>query len=164
MKKNIILVSLIILFGLLTRFIPHPPNFTPIIAMVLFGSVYLENKKLAILIPLTIMILSDYFLGYGLVSLWVYGSLGLVSLLGYITRKSNITNMLLASVIFFIVTNFGVWLMGYPKTLDGFILCYTLAIPFFTNTLISTIMYSVVFNFMYKSIRNVEFIKVNDNS
>ena len=153
MKKNIILVSLIILFGLLTRFIPHPPNFTPIIAMVLFGSVYLENKKLAILIPLTIMILSDYFLGYGL-----------VSLLGYITRKSNITNMLLASVIFFIVTNFGVWLMGYPKTLDGFILCYTLAIPFFTNTLISTIMYSVVFNFMYKSIRNVEFIKVNDNS
>ena len=164
MRKNIILVSLIILFGLLTRFIPHPPNFTPIIAMVLFGSVYLENKKLAILIPLTIMILSDYFLGYGLVSLWVYGSLGLVSLLGYITRKSNITNMLLASVIFFIVTNFGVWLMGYPKTLDGFILCYTLAIPFFTNTLISTIMYSVVFNFMYKSIRNVEFIKVNDNS
>lgn len=164
MKKNIILVSLIILFGLLTRFIPHPPNFTPIIAMVLFGSVYLENKKLAILIPLTIMILSDYFLGYGLVSLWVYGSLGLVSLLGYITRKSNITNMLLSSVIFFIVTNFGVWLMGYPKTLDGFILCYTLAIPFFTNTLISTIMYSVVFNFMYKSIRNVEFIKVNDNS
>lgn len=164
MKKNIILVSLIILFGLLTRFIPHPPNFTPIIAMVLFGSVYLENKKLAILIPLTIMILSDYFLGYGLVSLWVYGSLGLVSLLGYITRKSNITNMLLASVIFFIVTNFGVWLMGYPKTLDGFILCYTLAIPFFTNTLISTILYSVVFNFMYKSIRNVEFIKVNGNS
>jgi len=164
MKKNIILISLIILFGLLTRFIPHPPNFTPIIAMVLFGSVYLENKKLAILIPLTIMILSDYFLGYGFLSLWVYGSLGLISLLGYLTKKLNIINMLLGSVIFFIVTNFGVWLMGYPKTLDGFILCYTLAIPFFANTLLSTIIYSFVFNFMYRSIRNIQFIKVNDNS
>jgi len=146
--KNLIVLS-ILLFGLLTRFIPHPPNFTPILSMVLFGSVYFGNSKLSMIIPLSIMILSDYFLGLGWISFWVYGGLFLIGIMGLLTKKLNLTTILSANLIFFIVSNFGVWLMGYPKTIDGFILCYTMALPFLLNSVMANILYSFVFKKIY---------------
>ena len=57
---------------------------------------------------------------------------------------------LTSSMLFFIITNFAVWNMYdyYPKTLDGLILCYTMAIPFFQNTLYGTIIYTALMTFM----------------
>lgn len=149
--KNLI-VLFIVLFGLLTRFIPHPPNFTPILSMVLFGSVYFNNTKLSLIVPLSVMIISDYFLGLGWINFWVYASLAMISIFGLLFKKVNITSSIASSLIFFIITNFGVWLMGYPKTIEGFLVCYTLAIPFFVNTLLSTVLYSYVFKIIYKSV------------
>ena len=51
-----------------------------------------------------------------------------------------------SSVLFFVVTNFAVWIMWdyYPNTLEGLIMCYTMAIPFFQNTLLGTVVYTAL--------------------
>ena len=95
------------------------------------------------------MIISDFYLGFHSTIYWVYFSLIFIALLGFSLRtKMNMLNGLLSgisgSVIFFIITNFGVWLLGdlYEKNINGLISCYYMAIPFFKNTLISTLFFS----------------------
>lgn len=131
------------------RLLPHAPNFAPIAAMALFGGTYL-NKKYALLVPLVAMVISDYFIGfYDLrLELMVWGSFLLVGLLGlWIKKHKNIQNIigatLLGSVLFFIITNFAVWAFSswYPKTIQGLIRCYALAIPFFRNTILGDLFY-----------------------
>ena len=131
MNKREILILTFVLLAVLVRLIPHPPNFTPIIALALFGSTTFKNKSIGLSLPLLAMIISDLYLGFYSISLWVYGSFFLISILGTYWKKIKVTNVFISSLIFFIITNFGVWLMGYPKTIEGFLLCYTMAIPFF---------------------------------
>ncbi len=148
---NKLIILLIIVLAAITRLIPHPPNFTPIIAIGLFGGAYIQNRSLAIFIPFGAMFLSDLFLGFHGTVYWVYGSLLLVAMLGMqLINKVNIRNCTAAalsgSFLFFLITNFGVWITSsfYPKNLDGIIACYTLAIPFFGNTLAGSIFYTAV--------------------
>tara|TARA_B100000315_G_C14489527_1_gene546895 strand:- start:154 stop:669 length:516 start_codon:yes stop_codon:yes gene_type:complete len=148
---NKLIIPLIIILAAITRLIPHPPNFTPIIAMGIFGSAYIQNRSLAVLIPISAMFLSDLFLGFHATIYWVYGSLLLVSILGMIlVNKVNIGKCVAAalsgSFLFFIITNFGVWLSSgyYSNNLDGLLTCYTLALPFLGNTLIGTLFYTIV--------------------
>jgi len=150
-KMNKLIIPLIIVIAAITRLIPHPPNFTPIIAMGLFGGTYIQNRALALLIPIGAMFLSDYFLGLHSTIYWVYSSLLLVVILGIILiNRVNIKNCMAAalsgSFLFFVVTNFGVWFTSgyYPKNLEGLIACYTLALPFFGNTLISSVIYTAI--------------------
>jgi len=164
MKKNLLLILLIILFGSITRLIPHPPNFTPILSMFLFSGVYFGNKKLSVFVPILSMLLSDLIIGFGTISLWVYLPLLLITLIGHKFKNINIGSVLTASFTFFVISNFGVWLMGYPKTIEGLISCYVLAIPFFTNTLISTFAYSFVMKYLYQGIITSKLIKINVNS
>jgi len=140
------------------RLIPHPPNFTPIAAMALFGGAYFSNKKTAFAIPLIAMYLSDLVLGLFVYDLgwfhatmpFVYGSFAMTVGLGFWVRRwrspSRIGLAALASsLLFFFVPNFGVWLAGglYPKTLDGLMACYVAAIPFFKNTLMGHAVYTI---------------------
>ena len=125
------LVLILIIFGIISRVIPHPPNFSPVTAIALFGALNFSNKKIAFIIPLLILIISDFFLGFSLINIIVYISFILVVFIGTRIKKITIQNILLSSLIFFLVSNFGVWVIGYPMTLDGLLLCYTMAIPFF---------------------------------
>ncbi len=142
---------LIILFTVVLRLIPHPPNFAPIAAMALFGGVYL-NKKYALIVPLVAMFASDIFIGFHNTMLFVYGSFVMTGIIGLRLKKhktmSNIIGAAIASsLLFFIITNFGVWLVGglYPKNLKGLIDAYFYAIPFFRNTLMGDLFYTGLF-------------------
>ncbi len=152
-KKNLI-ITIIMLAAVLTRLVPHLPNFTPVTAIALFGGLYISNKILAYALPLIIMFISDIFLGFSSITLFVYSGFMLVTLIGTLRKKSNILTIFMGSLSFFIVTNFGVWLLGYPKTWTGLVECYTIALPFFRNSLLGDFFYSGImiigFNFIQK--------------
>ena len=132
----------IIILAILSRLIPHPPNFTPVTAVALFSIINFKNKYIAISTPIICLFVSDLILGISLINLFVYFSFILISGIGYLFGKINLKSILLSSLIFFFVTNFGVWLIGYPKTLEGFIACYIAAIPFFGWTVAGDLFYS----------------------
>jgi hypothetical protein len=166
--RNILIGSALILAAALSRLLPHPANFTPIAAMALAGGVYF-NKRIALVIPLAALVISDLFIGFHNTILFVYGSFILIGLIG-LWLKSHKKPLpifgaaLLSSILFFVVTNFGVWLTGggwfYPKTWQGLIECYTLAIPFFRNTIAGDLVYTVVlfglFEFSEYTLRSLE--------
>jgi hypothetical protein len=141
------LALILVVIAVAFRLIHHLANFSPILAIALFGGVYL-NRKYALALPLVLMMFTDIILGLHNTIVFTWGSIFLISGLGILLKQKksalNITLSALSSaVIFFIITNFGVWLMGwYPRTLNGLISCYTLAIPFFRTTMASTLLFS----------------------
>jgi hypothetical protein len=147
MNKKELLVLMFCVFAVLFRLIPHPPNFTPLTSLAIFGGVMFRNKWLGNILPLLVMILSDIILGFSSITPWVYGSFMLITIL---SSEINLNNILRGSVVFFIITNFGVWLLGYPQTLEGFLMCYTLAIPFFVNSLLGDLFFSYVLKYTYE--------------
>ena len=157
--KWLVLTGIIIITAL-TRILPHPPNFTPIAAIGLFGAAHFTKKYWAVIIPASALLLSDYVMGYT-PSLSVYASFAAISLLGLLAlRKVNTGRVLgaslLSSILFFVITNFFVWYGGrmYPLTTSGLSACYTAAIPFFGNTIAGDLFYSfflfVGYNFLQK--------------
>tara|TARA_B100000902_G_C27253393_1_gene886506 strand:- start:121 stop:627 length:507 start_codon:yes stop_codon:yes gene_type:complete len=149
-NKNNLLITAFIILGVLTRIIPHPPNFTAIGAVALFGGALFNDKKLAFSIPILTMMISDLILGYQAV-ISVYISFIIMVCIGFLlTNKKNglriINITLLASLVFFLITNFSVFLTSslYPKNIIGLIECYIFAIPFFINTIMGNITYSLI--------------------
>lgn len=149
-SRFLVLVGLI-LAAAASRLIPHPPNFSPIGAMALFGGACFTQKRWAFVVPLAALCLSDLLLGsYRLMPI-VYGSFALIVCLGFWLRRHRTAlpiagATLTSSVLFFVLTNFGVWALGslYPKTADGLVACYVAAIPFFQNTLLGDAAYATV--------------------
>ena len=148
LKFEIFPISLILILAF-SRLIPHPPNFTPIIATALMSGFLLKNKHLSLIVVLISMVISDLIIGFYSSYFFVYFSLILIILIfSKFIKKVNFKNLFVLSIssslLFFVVTNFGVWMMGdlYEKNLNGLALCYILAIPYFTNTLLSTIFFS----------------------
>lgn len=148
-KPNLTVVAIGLIFlGALARLLPHLPNFAPIGALALFGGARLP-RWWGILIVLGAMLLSDTFLGFHQGMWHVYGAFLLVYGIGLLIRSrvsapNLIGASLLASTVFFLVTNFGVWAEGllYPRTFDGLLQSYIMAIPFFGPTLLSDLLYS----------------------
>jgi hypothetical protein len=163
------LVFILILIGILLRLTPHAPNFTPVAAIALFGGAYL-NKKRALIVPLLLMIISDLIIGLHNVVIFTWGSFILITFLGpWLKRHKNafgIASMsLVSSFLFFIVSNFGVWLMGwYPHTLAGFINCYVMALSFLRDFTLGTLIYTTVFISAYelaaRLVKDTKFAKV----
>ena len=155
--KEIFPIGLVLLLAF-SRLIPHPPNFTPIVAVAIMSGYFFKNIKLSFVVLLIAMLLVDVFIGFYKHMLFVYLSLFLIAFVFFkISDKINFKNLFvfgfLGSLIFYLVSNFGVWATGvlspitnlpYEKNLNGLINCYFLAIPFFTKTLISTIFFSYV--------------------
>jgi len=145
----------LIICGILLRFAFHAPNFTPVAAIALFSGVYL-GRKYAFIVPLTLMIVSDLFLGMHNVVIFTWGGFVLTTALGlWLKNRKTILGVASASVIssllFYIVSNFGVWLMGwYPRTLAGLLDCYIMAIPFLRNFTLATLIYSGIFFGLYE--------------
>ena len=164
LKKEIFPISLILILAF-ARLIPHPPNFTPIIAVAIVSGYFFKNLNLSILTLLIAMLISDLFIGFYENVIFVYASLLIITFVFHkISNKINFKNLFIygfvGSVIFFVVSNFGVWVLGspgvydiaYEKSLNGLIQCYILAIPFFGNTFLSTLIFSYPAIFIYKSL------------
>ena len=142
------LVIGLILMGIVARLVPHPPNVTPVMAIALFGGAYLA-RRWAILLPLAILIVTDAILGWHATIAFTWGAFLLTGALGWwIRRRPNVARTLCGalggSVLFFIITNFGVWAAGtlYPPTMSGLWQCYVAAIPFFRNTRLGDLSYT----------------------
>ena len=142
-NKNVFVVSLIFI-AILSRFLPHPPNFTPITAIALLSSKGFNNRWIVFLIPIISLFVSDLFLGLHGTIPFVYTSLILISLLGMYVKKINFGVVLLSSILFFLVTNFGVFVLYYPISFQGFFQCYSLALPFFLNTILGDLVYGAL--------------------
>ncbi|MEC9134613.1 MAG: DUF6580 family putative transport protein [Bacteroidota bacterium] len=142
-NKSVFVVSLIF-FAILSRFLPHPPNFTPIAAIALLSTKGFANRWIAFLIPIMSLFISDLFLGLHTTIPFVYGSFILIALLGRYVKKINILTVLLSSSIFFLVTNLGVWILNYPLSVEGLFQCYIVALPFFLNTVIGDLVYGAL--------------------
>ena len=161
--KNIKTIDLFIAFcfviiAVALRLLPHPPNFAPIAALALFAGVYL-SRKTALVIPLAAMLISDLFLGFyePMVGLAVYGSFLLTVVLGFCVKKQKkwftiLGGSLAGSLVFFLTTNFAVWAFTpwYAKTMNGLSLCFTMALPFFKNTLLGDLFYVGLFFGIYE--------------
>lgn len=152
-KKQNLLIAFI-LIAICFRLIPHPPNFTPVTSLALFSGIMFQRKWLSILVPIVAMILSDLVLGFGMISIWVYAAFILVTMSGWFLNKMNIKSILLSSMIFFIVSNFGVWVLGYPHTIEGLLMCYTMAIPFFGYSIIGDLSWGLLIKESYKFVEN----------
>ena len=145
-----VIVALILAAGLI-RVLPHPPNFAPIAAMALFAGAYVASARLAFLIPLAAMLLSDLVLGLHAGIVLVYVCMGVTVAIGMQLRKRLrvmpiALAALVSSVLFFVVTNFGVWATQgmYPMNVEGLVACYVAAIPFFQNSLLGNAFYTAV--------------------
>lgn len=160
-EKLFFLIGIIVL-SIFTRLIPHPPNFTSLIAVALFSGVNLEKKIFAITIPIITMFLSDLVLGFHDLIIFVYLSFAIIVSLGFVLRKKKtIKNIIIANItaalLFYLSTNLGVWYLSglYPKSLDGLYLSYFAALPFLTNSILSSLIYStVLFGGFELAIRN----------
>ncbi len=157
--RYIVALSMILLAAF-SRILPHAPNVTPITAIALFSAVYL-GKKYTFIVPLLAMLASDYVIGFYPAMGWVYGSFVAIGFLGLWLRshKSVGTTAIATlggSLLFFVVTNFGVWAssqVSYPHTLEGLGACYVAAIPFFRNTLLGDAAYVTVLFGAYELLR-----------
>ena len=132
-----------------SRFIPHPPNFTTLLALSFYIPALLGVRYLPILI--ISFAITDFFIGFHSTAFFTWGSVVFIGLLSrYFVNNlmSRMSGVLIGACLFYIITNFGVWsLGGYGYTLEGMIVCYTLALPFFGYTVISTIIFSAVIEF-----------------
>lgn len=143
-------IGILIVLGV-SRFVPHPPNFTSLLALsfyipAVFGKRYIP----AVVISL---FLTDLIIGFHSTILFTWGSVVLIGIISNYFKQSLITRMLgalLGAILFFVLTNLGVWIGGlYEYNLNGFLTCYILALPFFGNTLIATIIYSFLIEAVY---------------
>lgn len=178
--KKLLFPFLIIFSAVLIRLFPHAPNFAPIAAMALFGGTYL-NKKVSLFIVFATMLISDYLLLYfhpfsshlvnfskfysplsmfHSTTLFVYGSFFVVALIGiWLQSHKNFKNILAASlfssILFFLMTNFGVWAQGaYSRDITGLWQSYVMGIPFFRYTLIGDLLYVGLFFGTFELVTN----------
>ena len=154
---RIILLTLLIVVAVLSRLLPHPPNFTAIAAVALFAGAHFKNKGLAFIVPLAAMLLSDLIIGFHNTLVPVYIAFALTVGIGlWISGKKSAQLIAIgavsSSILFFVITNFAVWMSSgmYPMTIEGLLLCYTAALPFFQNTLAGDLFFtSILFGSFY---------------
>lgn len=160
--RNILIIG-VILAGAFMRLIPHVPNIAPIGAMALFSGYYLRSYK-AYIIPFGALLLSDVFLGFYEVMPFVYASFFITMVIGRqfgMQEKKSTENVIrgmtvvflsvINSVLFYLVTNFGVWMMTsmYQHNASGLLQSYAMALPFFRNTIVGDLFYNTIFFFSF---------------
>jgi len=173
-NRKILKVILFVAISVLFRLIPHPPNFAPVGAMALFSGAYISGP-LAFIFPLSIMFLSDIFLGLHITIPFVYGSFLVTVFVGrFLKNRKNAGRLIIAatstSIVFFLITNFGVWLKSgmYTKDANGLLTAYLMGLPFFRNTLLSDFFYSFSFfygfSFVEKFLNNLRYNHTNSTN
>lgn len=160
-------ITLMILLAAITRLLPHPPNFTAVGAMGLFGAAFFNRKMFAFLIPLAAMFMTDLFLNNVVYAAylpegtsflwftegagWIYGGIALTVVAGFsifknVNHKSVIGGSLISALIFFVLTNFGVWSSGlyYPMNAAGLSACYAAGLPYLLNSILGNLFFAGV--------------------
>ena len=148
-SPNFRIAVLLIIIGVIFRLIPHEANFTPVAAISLLSGVLL-GRKYALAVPISIMVISDSFLGiYGSI-VFTWSAFVAIALFGTFFKNSSFAKRALlgslgASLIFFVISNLGVWITSgmYSHTLQGLVQCFYMALPFLRATLMSDLIYSV---------------------
>jgi len=177
-RKSVLLVLVIMLIATLLRLFPFMWNFSPIAAIALLGGYFFKDIRKAILVPIACLLIGDlalqakFMMGYAEFPGFypemsaIYLSFGLVVLIGrYFVRDASwdriLFGSLFGSIVFFLISNFAVWMSGhlYPLTLEGLGACFTAAIPFFRNTLAGDMFYAVVLFGAYKFVTQFWFAK-----
>ena len=158
-KENIssyLLPVVIILALSLTRLIPHPWNFSPMLAVGIFSGFYFRQFYLSLFVVIVSMFIGDLFLGFHSLMFFTYIALAVAVLIGFYVKHFKFTEILYSglasSVSFFIITNFGAWLTHgemYAKNFSGLMQSYVMGIPFFQNTLISTFVYLIFIKLLF---------------
>lgn len=148
--RTLLIIGMMLLAAF-SRLIPHPANFTAVLAVALFGGAKFKNLSLAILVPLIVMMTTDLVIGFYSLMPFVYGCIVLTAIIGmYIGRTSNpvyiLFGSLLASTLFFMVTNATVWYHNpqFAQTFSGLLICYDFAIPFFRNQLFGDLFFNML--------------------
>ena len=158
-KYKIFIATLILLAS--SRFLPHPPNFTNLIALSFYVPLLFGRKY----IPLVFFsfFITDLFIGFHKTIFFTWVA---VIVIGYMSVyfngiiKDRVKGIIASLIVFYILSNFGVWLSGiYTYNITGLINCYVMAIPFFGNTIISTIIYSSIIEILLKYLRLDNFKK-----
>lgn len=159
--KHLLFGVVVVGIAALSRLLPHPPNVTPLAALALTGALYLD-RRFAFILPLAAMLISDVILGVHRIMPFVYVSFAVIAAVGLLLRSRRSVPVVAGatiggSVLFFIVTNFGVWFVGeggaYPKTAAGLLECYVAAIPFFRNTLLGDLAYVAILSSIFEMSR-----------
>ncbi len=157
MKEKIFLFIGFFLLLITSRVFSDIPNFTPTLSLIIFASYYFRNLTISSSIVLLSQIVSDIFIGFYSYIFFVYGSfLVIIYIAPIIMKKLTTMSVLVTSVIspsiFFIISNFGVWFAGslYTKDLNGLIECYVAGLPFYDESLLSTILFSYTIFIIYK--------------
>jgi hypothetical protein len=152
--ERFVFLTGVVVMAIVLRFVTQGwlPNVAPIGALALFSGAYFRDKKLSFLLPMAVLFISDLFIGLHSTILFVYGAFALTVLMGFLLRRNNsivktAVVALLSSTAFYLITNFGVWVMYdfYPKNINGLLSSYTAAIPFFRNSLFGDMFYTGVF-------------------
>jgi hypothetical protein len=154
--RQILICAGIFLSLAASRFIPHPPNFTSLLALAFYVPVFFGVRYIAVLI--ISFAITDLIIGYHLGTHWTWGSVLIIGLISKFFAKNHmwrISGALVGACIFFIVTNLGVWLTGvYGLSIPGLVYSYTIAIPFFAYSVLSTLCFSVIIEIGYKILSN----------
>ena len=155
--KYIFLAVTTIIVLSLFRLIPHPPNFTPILAISVFAGIKFKDNLFSYLVPVFAMLVSDAIIGFHSGMIIIYSA---IVLSAFVSRRFNTinTSVLGSCILFFLITNFQVWLMSpsYSKSLNGILECYTLGIPFFGMTLLSTFFYSYILFYSFTFLSKIK--------
>lgn len=160
MKQNIPWLAMaLVIFGVATRLAPHPVNFTALGALALWSTTLFRSRAWAFGVPLAVLLVSDLILGFHSTMIWVYGAFALIALISLWLepRQSWLragAGSLLASLLFFALTNFGVWAAGelYPPTAEGLAQSYMMALPFLKNQVLGDLLYTGVLGFAVKAL------------
>ncbi len=156
--ENYAIIIALIIFAVLSRFVPHPVNMTPVGALGLLAGACLLDRRFW-LVPIAALLISDFFIGfYDVVSmLFVYMGFICIAFIGRYALANKLTPVRLgvsafaATNVFFIISNFGTWLSGtlYPLTGEGLLACFVAAIPFYGNSLVGDLSYSFLLFGLY---------------
>ena len=148
------LALIIMLVGTVLRLLPHPYNVTPLAAIALFGGAVFP-RRWSLLVPLAAIIASDAVVGFHATVPFTWGAFVLIAVIGWWVRarygwRRILVGSVLGSALFFLITNFGVWLMGhaeqwFPRTWAGLLECYAAGLPFYRQTLVGDVAYAAVF-------------------
>ncbi|MGD9984717.1 MAG: DUF6580 family putative transport protein [Porticoccaceae bacterium] len=145
------ILAIAIVIAAFTRLLPHPPNFSPVMALALFSGAALRDWRLALLVPLAAMLMADLWLGFHATMVFVYLGMALTVWAGRWLGARRRPLLLLAAgmagaSLFFLVSNAGVWLTQdiYPATGAGLAACYLAALPFFHQTVLATLVYGAL--------------------
>jgi hypothetical protein len=160
MTPRALTLTTMIFLAALSRLVPHPWNFAPITGMALFAGSYFQDKRWAFGVPFIALLISDLFIGFYSTMWATYLAFAVIVGLGFWLANGRTFSRiafatLSGSLLFFLITNFAVWLFSglYPRTPLGFIECYALAIPFFQNTVLGDIFYTSI---LFGSFRTIE--------